>query len=297
MISGGTQFRPALRGTLTVINPDYARMLRRSGTNAVICPPAGSGPTSGESSVQPGPIRDPFERRTGLMVADFAALARVPLFAGLPPAQLRELLAETWVQVFPRGIILFNQDEPAGRFFIVLDGWVKLYRATVDGDVSVIAVLTQGESFAEAAIFDQGHYPVAATPVEDTRLLVVPATPFLRRLKENNELALKMLAAMSRHLRRLVVHVEQLTVKSATERVAEFLVRLCPTSSGGAVIRLPLDKMLIAGRLGMQPETFSRALAKLRACGVNSTGGEVTVTDVAALRRQSTKSVASAARR
>ena len=242
--------------------------------------------------MQSGPLRDPFERRTGLSSADLAALGRVPLFAGLPPAPLRDLLADTWVQVYPRGTILFNQDEPATRFFVVLAGWVKLYRATEDGEESVIAVLTRGESFAEAAIFDQGQYPVSATPAEDTRLLVVPAEPFLRRLNERADLALKMLAAMSRHLRRLVAQVEQLTLRSATERLAEFLVRLCPQPSGPAIIHLPLDKVLIAGRLGMQPETLSRSLAKLRAHGVGSKGGDVTVSDVAILRRLSARGVA-----
>jgi CRP/FNR family transcriptional regulator, dissimilatory nitrate respiration regulator len=107
------------------------------------------------------PLRDQFERRTGLSPADLAALGQLPLLAGLPPLELRTLLADTWVQTVPRGTILFNQDEPATRFFIVLAGWVKLYRATANGEESVIAVLTQGESFAEAAIFDKGHYPVA----------------------------------------------------------------------------------------------------------------------------------------
>lgn len=243
-----------------------------------------------------GTQRDAFERRTGLTPADLAALGRVPLFAGLAPGPLRELLTDTWVQIYPRGTILFNQDEPATRFFIVLGGWVKLYRATEAGDESVIAVLTYGESFAEAAIFDQGQYPVAATPVEDARLLVVPAEPFLRRLSERGALALKMLAAMSRHLRRLVAQVEQLTLRSATERVAEFLVRLCPHPIGPAVVHLPLDKVLIAGRLGMQPETLSRSFAKLRAHGVKSKGGEVMISDVAALRRLSVRGAEAASR-
>jgi CRP/FNR family transcriptional regulator, dissimilatory nitrate respiration regulator len=111
----------------------------------------------------------------------------------------------------------------------------------------------------------------------------------LRRLNERGDLALKMLAALSRHLRCLVVQVEQLTIRSATERVAGFLLRLCPHANGSAVIDLPLDKVLIAGRLGMQPETLSRSLAKLRAHGVATKGGIVTVGDIAALRRLSAR--------
>jgi len=227
---------------------------------------------------------DKFHRRTGVTAADEERLLRLPLFSGLAPATLQELLADTWVQNFPRNASLFFQGDPAERFYVVLDGWVKLYRSTAQGDETVLGVFAAGESFAEAAIFDQAVYPVSATIVEESRLLVVPAGPFIRQLRDHGDYALKMMASMSRQMRWLVQQVERLTLKSSTERVAEFLVRLCPQESGAAVVHLPMDKALIAGRLGMQPETLSRSLAKLRPLGVVSQGPEVKIADVAALR-------------
>ena len=152
------------------------------------------------------------------------------------------------------------------------------------GGESVIAVFTGGESFAEAAIFDKGIYPVSAMTVDDSRLLVVPADTFVRRVRENGDYALNMMASMSRHLRGLVRQIEQLAAKSSAERVATFLVRLCPENAGSAVVSLPLEKSLIAGRLGMQPETFSRSLKKLQRLGVSNSRNEVSIRDVAARR-------------
>jgi len=226
---------------------------------------------------------DKFHRRTGVTAADEERLLQLPLFNGLSAAGLHELLADAWVQNFPRNASLFLQGDPAVRFFVVLDGWVKLYRSTAQGDETVLGVFASGESFAEAAIFDQAVYPVSATIVEESRLLVVPAAPFIRHLREHGDYALKMMASMSRHMRGLVQQVERLTLKSSTERVAEFLVRLCPQRSGAAVVYLPMDKALIAGRLGMQPETLSRSLAKLRPLGVTTQGPEVKIADVAVL--------------
>jgi len=228
-----------------------------------------------------------FQRRTGVGKDDYAVLARIPLFSGLPPDALRSLLADAWVQSFPRNFVLFLKDEPASRCYVVFEGWVKLFRTTESGNETVISVFTRGDSFAEAAIFDRARYPVSAATVEDSRLLVIRADPFMRRLSENGEYAMKVLASMSRHLRSLVNQVERLTMKSSTERVADFLLRLSPVFAGSATIQLPLDKALIAGRLGMQPETFSRSLAKLRRVGVVSRGSEVTIPDVLALRRLS----------
>jgi CRP-like cAMP-binding protein len=244
-----------------------------------------SQPNIGRTAVAEPPERDRFQRRTGIGAEDHAVLAKVPLFSGLPEPALRTLLADAWVQGFSRNTVLFLQDEPATRCYVVLDGWVKLFRSMADGHETVIAVFTRGESFAEAAIFDRANFPVGGAVVEDSRLLVIPAEPFMRRLSENGEYALKVLASMSRHLRRLVSQVERLTHRSSAERVAEFLLRLSPVFAGAAAIQLPLDKALIAGRLGMQPETFSRSLAKLRRIGVVCKGAEVSVPDMAVLRR------------
>lgn len=230
---------------------------------------------------------DRFQRRTGIGPEELGVLVRIPMFSGLTPDALKELLADAWVQSFPRDAVLFIKDDPASRCYVVFDGWIKLFRTSEDGHETVIAVFTRGDLFAEAAIFDRARYPVSAATVENSRLLVIPAEPFMRRLSDNGEYAMKVLASMSRHLRSLVNQVERLTLKSSTERVAEFLLRLCPVFAGPAVIQLPLDKALIAGRLGMQPETFSRSLAKLRHVGVISRGSEVTIPDVMALRRLS----------
>lgn len=216
---------------------------------------------------------------------DRRVLREQPLFRGLDEEARRVLLADARVQRFPRSTVLFLQGEPASRFYVIFEGWIKLFRETEDGGESVIAVFTRGDSFAEAAIFDQKVYPVSAAAVEESRVLMVPASSFIRHLSENSGYALNMMATMSRHLRQLVQQVERLSTRSSTERVAEFLARLCPEGSGPATIRLPLDKALIAGRLGMQPETLSRAFAKLREHGVLSSGGEVSIADVEALRR------------
>lgn len=241
------------------------------------------GPAAESTGMESADLK--FERRTGILDEDYTILAQVGLVEGLDRPALRDLLTDAWVQTFPRNTVLFLQDDPATRFYIVLEGWVKLYRETVDGHESVIAVYTRGESLGEAAVFDHGGFPVCATAVEESRLLVVPAASFLRHVEKNCAYAMNILSAMSRHTRRLVRQIEQLAVESSTERVAGFLCKLASADDGPTIIQLPLDKALIAGRLGMQPETFSRSLAKLRQFGVESNGGMIQVPDIAALRQ------------
>lgn len=221
---------------------------------------------------------------TQLTEAEFRLLARVPLFAGVKGDALNGLLAGAHVRHHPRNALLFVQDDPADAFFVVLDGWVKLFRMGEDGTETVIHVFTAGESFAEAAIFEARVFPVSATVAEDARLLVFPAAAFIRHLRDNADLALNILGAMSRHLRFLVAQVEQRGAMSSTERLAAFLLRLCLSREGTEIVHLPMDKSLIAARLAMQPETLSRCFARLRKKGIKTKGSEVTIPDVAALR-------------
>ncbi|MBL6951280.1 MAG: cyclic nucleotide-binding domain-containing protein [Alphaproteobacteria bacterium] len=227
--------------------------------------------------------RDTFERRTGIRSTDYDQLKKIPLFAGMTDDTIMNLLVDATARRYPRGTSLFMQGEQADRFFVVLEGWIKGFRQAPDGHESVIAVFGPGETFAEAAMFVSGNFPISTEIAADARLLVIPRSGLLKQLREDPDIALKMLASMSRRLRGFVQQVEQLTVKSATQRLASFLEKLVDVEEGSDEFELPLDKMLIAGRLGMQPETLSRALSKLRSIGVATEGHRVIVKDVAAL--------------
>jgi len=222
---------------------------------------------------------------TGRMSApDREIVRRVPLFAGLSGEMLERLLAPARVENHPRGTQLFSQDTPATHFFVILVGWVKIYRMSPDGTESVVHVFTRGDSFAEAAIFAGGQYPVTAATASATRLVSIPADPFLQVLEREPAVARNMLAAMSRHLRQLVSRLEQLQSHSAPVRLAGFLLSLVDEEEASADIRLPIDKGLIAARLGMQPETLSRALGRMRAEGLEVEGERIRVPDVQRLR-------------
>lgn len=214
---------------------------------------------------------------------DLEILRRVPLFAGLEEPHLSGLLRDASVRVHPKGQLLFQQGDTADRFYVVLSGWVKIFRLTPDGDQAVMGLFTRGESFAEAAMFMGGQFPASAEVVEEARLLRVESGPFQKQLYAEPAIAVAMLASVSRRMHYLVGQIEQLQVRSGTQRVADFLLKLCPVREGSAEIALPYDKSLIASRLGMKPESFSRALARLRDLGVHTERSHVSISDAAAL--------------
>ncbi len=215
--------------------------------------------------------------------ADFRIVRATPLFGAISEAAARDFLGAQSVRVYEKGTLLFQQGQPADCFFVVLDGWVKIYRMTPDGSEAVVGVFRRGETFAEAAIFLGGRFPVAAETVTTCRLVRIDGEMLRRRIREQPDLALSMLASASHHLKFLVEQIEQMKVLTAPQRVADFLINLCSGGPGPQTVELPYDKMLLANRLGMKPESLSRALAKLRPMGVSVEREHVTINDLRSL--------------
>ena len=220
--------------------------------------------------------------------SDLETVRHLPLFQGLAPDALRSLLRDAEVLAFSKRTVIFEQGEPVTHFFGVLSGWVKLYRLRPDGSEVIIEVFGPGESFAEGAIGMPDGYPVSAELVEDGRLLAVPVAGYIERLREDPELVVRTFASLAINLKRLVSRIESGSSLNSSQRVGAFLLHFCPPPKPGGDpvdVRLPYDKKLIASRLGMKPETFSRALANLRKHGVAVRGSKARISDLTQLRR------------
>lgn len=215
--------------------------------------------------------------------ADWHIVKSTPLFGAMSSQAGQDLVGNTAPRHYEKGATLFLQGETAAAFFIVLEGWVKIYRTTPDGLEVVLHVFTKGETFAEAAIFLGGRYPASGETVSPSRLLRVDGSTFRARIEERPALAMAMLASASYSLKFLVEQIEQIKVRSAPQRIADFMVRMTEVRKGAAVIEFPFEKGLLANRLGMKPESFSRALGQLRVHGVSVERETVRIADVARL--------------
>lgn len=221
---------------------------------------------------------------SALTASDIDLVSQIAVFRGLKPETVRRIIAPATAAQLKERETLFRQSEPATAFFIVMDGWIKLYRITFSGDEALIHLMTKGDSFAEAVAFTGNRYPATAEAVTDARVVRIPADHVVRCIRENLDIALAMIASTSQHLHHLVEQIEQLKAQSGVQRVAEFLTSLCSTESGPSLVELPYDKVVIAGRLGLKPESLSRAFAKLRSLGVDVRASHVAIEDVARLR-------------
>jgi CRP/FNR family transcriptional regulator len=188
------------------------------------------------------------------------------LFVGLAPTDLAGIAAITLPKTLAKGEYLFHEGEASRGFYIVQRGAINVHRVNAAGKEQVIHVFRSGESFAEATLATETGFPAEARAVEPSQVLLVQKAGFLALLRRQPELALRMLASMSLHLRALVGQLEDLTLKDVETRLANWLVKRCPNadSQSPVLIELKTTKRVLAAELGTVSETFSRTLAKLR---------------------------------
>ena len=214
----------------------------------------------------------------------YKAIARNSLLMrSLPEQHVEMLLSKAIWRHYDRGETLFLQDETATAIHIVLDGWVKLYRMTPNGNEAVVSVFTRGESFGEAVALRNMPYPVSGESATQSGVMHIPTGVPVDLIKRNAEVGLSILSATFNHLHSLVSQLEQLKAQTGAQRVAEFLLALSNCDSGACTVKMPYDKVLIAGKLGMKPESLSRAFSRLKQIGVTIEKNHAQIKDIGAL--------------
>lgn len=215
-------------------------------------------------------------------------LRHCQFFKGLPGADIQAIAAFTVTKKLDKGDYLFHEGDQAEGFYIVQKGAMNIHRVGAGGKEQVLHVFREGESFAEATLATETGYPAEARATEESVVVLVPKIPFVGLLRGRPELALRMLGAMSMHLRTLVALVDDLTLKDMETRLANWLLRRCPQplTEAPAVILLDQTKRVLAAEMGTTSETLSRTLAKFRDQGLLIIDGNVlTVTRPSDLQR------------
>ena len=165
---------------------------------------------------------------------------------------------------------------------------MKLAFLSPQGSEKVIEIIPAGGSFGEALMFMEKAYIVMAQALADTMLLHVSKQVVFDEIERDPVFARKMLAGLSRRLHSLISDVESYSLQSGTQRVIGYLQRQDAQHDGDAesyAVTLPTSKAIVASRLNVTPEHFSRILHELVSAGlIRVDGREVTIVDADGLR-------------
>ncbi len=206
------------------------------------------------------------------------SLKKCPLFSGLEDGEIAELGGISISKRYPKGALIFSEDQEAKGFFVVISGRVKIYKLSPEGKEQILHIISPGQTFAEAALFDGSTYPAFAESLAETRVLYFPKESFVNLIRKNPQMSLNMIASLSHWLRKFVSLVEELSLKDVSARLSKYLMDLSAqsgrSSQRGIEFELDIRKSQLASQLGTISETLSRALRRLRDRGIIKVEGK-----------------------
>jgi CRP-like cAMP-binding protein len=217
-----------------------------------------------------------------------AFLANLPLFKEIDAQEIERVAQGTRVVHAERGQVLFHKGAPAEGFHLVVYGQIKLAFTSPQGADKVVEIVGPGMSFGEAVMFLEKPYPVYAQALADSMLLHVSRNAVFQEIERSAGFARKMLGGLSRRLHGLVSDVEAYSLRSGAQRVIGYLLRddtLAESGHKAASVTLHTNKGVIASRLNLTPQHFSRILHELTEAGlIRVDGRTVHIPDIERLR-------------
>jgi CRP-like cAMP-binding protein len=227
--------------------------------------------------------------RKSVQLQDF--ITNLPLFRELAPGEVERIAAGSMQVDAPRGTVLFHRGDPCSGFHVVISGQVKLALQAPKGGEKVIELIGPGQSFGEAVMFLGKPHMVSATTLIDSLLLHIASEVMLAEIARDPGFARRVIAGLSRRLHHLIGDLEAVSLRSGTQRVIGYLLRDDPARGATSALQvtLPAKKGVIASRLNLTHEHFSRILHELiEARLIEVDGPQVTIPDIARLRSYGT---------
>ena len=207
---------------------------------------------------------------------DKSLVADLPMFAGVEPDDLNNILREAQSIRYQKGTNVFQQDEEAHSFFILLHGHLRVMKVTPDGQQVVVRYVTPGEIFGIAMAMGRGTYPATALAVVDSLALVWPSAAWPRLVAKHPSLAVNTIQTVGSRLQDAHTRVVEMSTEQVERRVAHALLRLAKQAGrkgeGGIQIDFPISRQDVAEMTGTTLHTVSRILSAWEDQGLVESG-------------------------
>ncbi len=192
-------------------------------------------------------------------VAD--VLHQCRLFSQVPQLGFQRLAAMARIVEFPKGRLIIRDGDPCPGAYVVHRGRVRVYKIAPTGKEHVLHVVEPGGTFAEVAAMGGFPCPANAEALTDVCCALLPTEPLRRALQDDHPLCLGMLNGLTFWVRHLVGLLEDIVLRDAAGRVAQYLLQLDSREDG--TLELPALKRHVANHLNLTSETFSRTVRRL----------------------------------
>jgi CRP/FNR family transcriptional activator FtrB len=219
-----------------------------------------------------------------MRAADRQVVRALELFADMREAHFGTLMNAAFLQTFPPRVLLIEEGEMPDFLHVLVEGAVEQFAAHRNRETT-IEVLVPTTTFILAAVIHDEVYLKSARTLVQSRILMIPADAVRDIFGRDSAFARAVVGELASRYRSIVRTLKNQKLRTATERLANWILAADASNGASGRISLPFEKRLLASLLGMTPENLSRSFATLGSHGVKSEGRNIVVSDREKLRR------------
>ena len=210
---------------------------------------------------------------------DLPVVRELELFASMEEEHFEALMQAAYLQRFPPKVQLITEGEPADFLHVVMEGAVELF-AQSNRRETTIAIFEPVSTFILAAVLKDAVNLMSARSIEQSRILMIPAENIRFAMEKDAAFARAIVRELAIRYRSVVKDLKHQKLRTAVERLANYLLREHERQGARGELTLPVDKRTLASLLGMTPENLSRAFGTLDPYGVEVDGGQIRLTRI-----------------
>lgn len=214
---------------------------------------------------------------------DESLLTSLPPFHKLERPQIRAILDAATPLRVEAGQAIFSEGQTVDRFFLLLDGHIRVIRTTPNGDQIIALHIAPGQLFGLGAALGHKAYPATAMAADECLVLTWPNRLWADFTAGYPGFATETYATIGERLGEMTNRIVEMATQHVEQRVACAILRLVTQTGrkvdGGVEIGLPITRQNISDMTGTTLHTVSRLLSAWERDGiVMSERRKITVT-------------------
>ena len=196
-----------------------------------------------------------------------AVFRKLTLFAELDDREIASIASVAKLRRYAKDDVIFHADEAGDVFCVIREGKVKITMISPEGKEIILTMMGPGEFFGEMALLDDSPRSATVIALEPLEVVTIWRTDFLQILADNFSITRKMLAELSKRVRRMSLRIESLATMDVYGRLARFFLDLAQQQgkvldNGYVAVTRPTHQA-IANMIGTSRETVSRLIHEL----------------------------------
>lgn len=196
-----------------------------------------------------------------------AFLKHIPLFATFNDEQIALTIVHSRISEYGAYSVIFRENEPGHSLLIILQGSIKIYTRSTDGEEKILSVVKQGDYLGELSLIDGKPRSASAQTLEETEVMAISRDNFLKLLKNNFDMSRSIMTGLAQRLQDTTAHIHDLAYHTTNTRVIKNLILLANRFGqrmGQSIhAKLPLNYDELAQMAGVNKRELGRVIRDL----------------------------------